>query len=46
MLERDVALRRLGTPEEIADLAAFLASPRSSFTTGTVFIVDGGQVRS
>jgi 3-oxoacyl-[acyl-carrier protein] reductase len=46
MLERDVALRRLGTPEEIADLAAFLASTRSSFTTGAVFIVDGGQVRS
>jgi 3-oxoacyl-[acyl-carrier protein] reductase len=46
MLEREVALRRLGTPDEIADLAAFLASPRSSFTTGAVFVVDGGQVRS
>ena len=46
MLERDVALRRLGTPEEIADVTAFLASPRSAFTTGAVFTVDGGQVRS
>jgi 3-oxoacyl-[acyl-carrier protein] reductase len=46
MLERDVALRRLGTPEEIADMTAFLASPRSAFTTGAVFVVDGGQVRS
>ena len=46
MLERDVALRRLGTPEEIADIAAFLASPRASFTTGAVFVIDGGQVRS
>lgn len=46
MLEREVALRRLGTPEEIADVAAFLASPRASFATGTVFVIDGGQVRS
>jgi 3-oxoacyl-[acyl-carrier protein] reductase len=46
MLDRDVALRRLGNPEEVADLTAFLASPRSSFTTGAVYVLDGGQVRS
>ena len=33
---------RLGTPEEIASTVAFLASPRSSFTTGAVITVDGG----
>lgn len=33
---------RLGTPEEIAALALYLASDESSFTTGTVHIVDGG----
>ena len=46
MLERDVALARLGTADEVADLAAFLASPRSSFATGAVFVLDGGQVHS
>lgn len=46
MLEREVSLRRLGRPEEIADFVLFLASARSTFATGAVFVVDGGQVRS
>lgn len=46
MLEREVALRRLGVPEEIADICAFLASPRAAFITGTTIVADGGQVRS
>jgi 3-oxoacyl-[acyl-carrier protein] reductase len=46
MLVREVALRRLGTPEEIADLVAFLASPRAAFITGTVIVADGGQLRA
>ncbi len=33
---------RLGEPEEIAALAVYLASDESSFTTGTIHIVDGG----
>lgn len=33
---------RLGTPEEIAMLAVYLASEESSFTTGSVFMADGG----
>jgi 3-oxoacyl-[acyl-carrier protein] reductase len=46
MLQREVALRRLGTPEEIADVVAFLASPRAAFVTGSVMVADGGQLRS
>ncbi|MGT2501551.1 SDR family NAD(P)-dependent oxidoreductase [Bradyrhizobium guangxiense] len=46
MLQREVALRRLGTPEEIADVVTFLASPRAAFITGSVVVADGGQLRS
>jgi 3-oxoacyl-[acyl-carrier protein] reductase len=46
MLAREVPLRRLGTPDEIADITAFLASPRAAFITGTVIVADGGQLRA
>jgi len=46
MLAREVSLRRMGKPEEIADVVAFLASPRAAFVTGTVVVADGGQLRS
>jgi NAD(P)-dependent dehydrogenase (short-subunit alcohol dehydrogenase family) len=41
--ERDIPLGRLGAPAEVAGMAVHLASAASSFTTGGVFVVDGGQ---
>ena len=37
--------RRMGRPEEVAALAAFLAGSESSFITGAEHFVDGGQVQ-
>ena len=34
---------RVGKPEEISDLIAFLSSDRSSFVTGSVYNIDGGM---
>jgi NAD(P)-dependent dehydrogenase (short-subunit alcohol dehydrogenase family) len=36
------ALGRVGQPHEVAELAAFLASDRASYITGSIIAVDGG----
>lgn len=42
MMLSQLPLARIGTPEEIAALALYLASPASSYSTGAVFTADGG----
>ena len=44
MLER-IPMARMGTPQDIANAAVFLASPASSYTTGVNLVVDGATSR-
>jgi glucose 1-dehydrogenase len=41
-LLENIPLKRLGTPEDVASVAAFLASSDSDYVTGTTYFVDGG----
>ena len=43
--KREVALQRWGRPEEIANVAVFVASGRASIMTGAIVVADGGQVK-
>lgn len=42
---RESPLHRLAQPQEFANVAAFLVSPRASYLTGTMLSVDGGMVK-
>lgn len=43
---KKMPLQRMGTPEDVANLVAFLASDKAKYITGAVINVDGGTVRS
>ena len=36
----------MGTPEEVAGLAAYLASDEASYITGSTYFIDGGLIRN
>jgi glucose 1-dehydrogenase len=44
-LMAEIPLGRWGKPEEVADLAVFLASDSASYCTGSTFFIDGGMIR-
>lgn len=41
----EIPLNRMGKPEEIAELAVYLASDQSAYVTGSTFVIDGGMMR-
>jgi len=45
-LLKNIPLGRLGEPEDVAGLVAFLASDDASYITGSTFVVDGGLMRN
>ena len=45
-LLNNIPLGRLGTPEEVANVVAFLASDEAAYVTGSTYFVDGGLIRN
>ena len=46
MLQRDVPLKKLGNATDISNIVLFVSSSLSNYTTGSIWVSDGGQTRS
>ena len=44
VVEKHLVMKRLGTPEDIANAALFLVSDDASWVTGTALVIDGGRM--
>ena len=44
-IKENVALKKLGNPDDVSELCLYLCSNKSNFITGAVFTVDGGQTK-
>jgi glucose 1-dehydrogenase len=42
----NIPLGRMGTPEDVAGMVAYLASDDASYVTGSTFVIDGGLMRN
>ncbi len=45
-LMAEIPMARWGTPEEVAQLAIYLASDAAAYVTGSTFFIDGGMLRN
>jgi len=45
-LMAEIPMRRWGTPDEVAQLAVYLASDAAAYVTGSTFFIDGGMLRN
>jgi len=45
-LAKDIPLGRIGNPEELGGLVAFLASQQAGYITGAIIQIDGGLIQS
>ena len=45
-LSKNVTLKKLGSPEDVSNLVFYLCSSMANFITGSIWCVDGGQIRN